>query len=303
MSHSLKNNSCILCLHTDFKTLGTPRINLAFPRNDQSNYNIMQCRSCGYYFVYPPIDLTQHEWQSLYESDYFEVAKKTPWQINLNKKELQTRMAQINQHIGCQKGRFLDMGCGEGFMLQEAASNGFEPHGLDIANNLTPELTEKYNFINGSVFDAHFPDDYFSVVYMDSVLEHVPKPVQTINELKRILKPGGILLVVVPNEDSLMNSIAKWLYTITFNRKKYGKIKPFVTPYHIQGFNKKSLHALFQPLNMSVLVLKGFGGNYTFWKAHPRFSKHYFVSLFTYPFGLLSVVIGRQIQLMSLLRK
>jgi 2-polyprenyl-3-methyl-5-hydroxy-6-metoxy-1,4-benzoquinol methylase len=299
----VKNDTCIICQKKDFKFIGKPRINPAFPRIKEADYSIMQCRNCGYYFVDPIMDLTQEEWEVLYESDYFEDSQKNQWQINLNKKELKERITLISENLTIPKGKFLDMGCGEGFMLKEAEANGFEPYGLDIAKNLIPELSGKYNFSNGNIIDAKYPDNFFSVIYMDSVLEHVPNPVETIAELKRILQPGGILLVIVPNEDSVMNSVAKVSYYLTMNQKRYGKIKPFVTPYHIQGFNKSSLQVLFEGVQLQLISIKGFGGNYTFWKSQRKFSKQYFISLFSYPFGLYSILCDKQIQLMSILRK
>ncbi|NVO02402.1 MAG: class I SAM-dependent methyltransferase [Bacteroidetes bacterium] len=299
----MKNTNCIICQKNEFKIVGKPRINKRFPRIEESNYTILKCKNCGYYFVSPQIDLSQEEWKDLYESDYFEASQKTQWQIDLNSKELKDRIGVISENLNIEKGNFLDMGCGEGFMLKEAEINGFKPFGLDIAHNLNPEFSEKYDFFKGSIFDAKFPDNFFSVVYMDSVLEHVTNPVETIAELKRILKPGGIMLVIVPNEDSTMNTVAKWTYFLTLNYSKYGKIKPFVTPYHIQGYNKKSLNSLFDRLDLEVIDIVGFGGNYKFWKSQTPFSKQYFVSLFTYPFGLWSVLFDKQIQLMSLLRK
>jgi 2-polyprenyl-3-methyl-5-hydroxy-6-metoxy-1,4-benzoquinol methylase len=263
----------------------------------------VQCRNCDYYFVNPAIALTQDEWKVLYESDYFGKAQKTPWQVELNKKEMKERIDLIIANLGIEKGKFLDMGCGEGYMLKEAAVNGFEPYGIDIAYNLLPKYAERYHFTRGSIFEAKFPDNYFSVVYMDSVLEHVPNPLETLAELKRILKPGGIMMVIVPNEDSTMNAVTKLAYYAALQPNKYGKIKPFVTPYHIQGFNKRSLQALFSRLHLRVISINGFGGNYPFWKAHKAFSKPYFVSLFAYPFGLYSVRVGKQIQLMSILQK
>jgi 2-polyprenyl-3-methyl-5-hydroxy-6-metoxy-1,4-benzoquinol methylase len=299
----VKNDTCIICRNNEFKFIGRPRINPSFPRIQDTVYRILQCRHCGYYFIDPQIELTQDEWKVLYESDYFEDALKTPWQVEMNKREMKERIDLITSHLAIPRGRFLDMGCGEGYMLKEAAQNGFESYGIDIAYNLLPKYAERYHFTRGDIFEANFPDNYFSVVYMDSVLEHVPDPVETITELKRILQPGGIMLVIVPNEDSTMNSVAKLTYYFTLNAKKYGKIKPFVTPYHIQGFNKRSLLTLFTGLQLQIISINGFGGNYKFWRSARPFSRQYFVSLFTYPFGLYSVVADKQIQLMSLLRK
>ena len=300
----LNGKECIICHKGGFRKVGRPRLNKNFPHKHVSDYRILQCVNCGYYFVDPKLTLTQDEWTALYESNYFESSQKTQWQIELNHKELRERIGIIEQNLGeTGKGKFLDMGCGEGFMLQKARANGFEPFGLDIADNINPTCKEGINFCKGSIFDARFPDDYFSVIYMDSVLEHVPDPVATLTELKRILKPGGIMLIIVPNEDSLMNSIAKFIYYVTLHPKKYGKIKPLVTPYHIQGFNKRSLQTLFTGLNLKLLSIKGFGGNYKFWKAHKTFSKQYFIHLLTYPFGLYSVLSDKQIQLMSVIQK
>jgi SAM-dependent methyltransferase len=138
---------------------------------------------------------------------------------------------------------------------------------------------------------------------MDSVLEHVPDPLVTVMELKRILKPGGVMLFIVPNEDSMINSFTKFCYAITFNNKKYGKIKPFISPYHINGFNKGSLRVLFEKAALQMIFIRSFGGSYAFWKAHKTFSKQYFIELFSYPVGLLSIIAGRQVQLMSLVKK
>jgi 2-polyprenyl-3-methyl-5-hydroxy-6-metoxy-1,4-benzoquinol methylase len=299
----LTDDTCIICGKTGYKIIGKPRINNAFPLSHTTDYRIVQCRNCSYYFVNPAISLKQDEWKVLYESDYFGKAQKTLWQVELNKKEMKERIDLIMANLGIDKGRFLDMGCGEGYMLKEAAVSGFEPYGVDIAYNLLPKYAERYHFTRGSIFEANFPDNYFSVVYMDSVLEHVPNPVETLSELKRILKPGGIMLVIVPNEDSTMNAMTKFMYYATLQPHKYGKIKPFVTPYHIQGFNKRSLQTLFDRLQLQVISIKGFGGNYPFWKGHKAYSKQYFISLFTYPFGMYSVFTGKQIQLMSILQK
>jgi ubiquinone/menaquinone biosynthesis C-methylase UbiE len=296
-------DNCIICGSSEFKYVGKPRVCNEFPGIRERNYSIMQCKSCKYYFVNPPIDLSQEEWQAFYENDYFETDNKTQWLIDLNKRENAERINYILQNLKIEKGKFLDLGCGEGYMLKEAEISGFETYGLDIAYNINPEVAGKCNFFKVNLSEAKYPDNSFSVVYMDSVLEHVPDPVQTMNEIKRILKPGGLLLFIVPNEDSLMNSFTKFVYYITFNKEKYGKIKPFVTPYHVQGFNSSSLAILIRKTGLQTIFIKSFGGNYRFWKAHKTFSKQKLISLFLYPVGLLSIVTGSQVQLMSLVRK
>ncbi|MFH0865752.1 MAG: class I SAM-dependent methyltransferase [Bacteroidota bacterium] len=291
---------CKICgTQEESRIIGRPVLNKNFPRAAEKNYKIVQCRNCRFYYVTPEIDLSQEEWKQLYENDYFAAANISEWQIILRASERKKRFKTIISELKTEKGKFLDIGCGEGFVLKEAEKNGFEPYGVDIAYNLAPYFSH-FNFFKGNIFEGKFPDEYFSVIYMDSVLEHMLKPMETLHELKRIIKPGGVLLLIVPNEDSLENAFIRLLYSITLQSGKYGKIKPLVTPYHIQGFNGNSLRTALNKCSFSKISIKGFGGNYTFWKAKKIGTKPYFQALLTFPVGLLSIALKKQIQLMAL---
>lgn len=257
---------CKICKSYATKLIGKPRINKYFPRVLDNNYKIFQCKNCKFYFVSPEIDLTQKEWQELYENNYFAGANITEWQKKLHETERKERLKYIQSKLRIDKGKFLDIGCGEGYVLKEAYNNGFEPYGIDIAYNLSSDNSD-FNFYKGNIFQANFLDDYFSAIYMDSVLEHVLNPMETLQELRRILKPGGVFFVIVPNEDSLNNNFIQLFYFLTSQSHKYGKIKPFITPYHVNGFNPSSLKIALNISMFSEIEIKGFGGAYTFWKA------------------------------------
>ncbi|HEY5536061.1 MAG TPA: class I SAM-dependent methyltransferase [Ignavibacteria bacterium] len=289
---------CKICGSIDNKAIGKPVINQTFPRATANNYQILQCRDCKYYFVAPDIDLSQEEWRSLYENEYFAGANLTSWQIRLRDKERKMRLKYIQSKLKIEKGKFLDMGCGEGFVLNEAYKNGFEPIGVDIAYNLSTE-NSAFSFHKRNVFEASFPDNYFSAIYMDSVLEHLLNPMETLRELRRILKPGGVFFVVVPNEDSLDNFMIKIMRILALQSDKYGKIKPFVTPYHVHGFNLNSLKAALSICKFTEIEIETFGGAYAYWRAYKFGTQVYFQNLLTYPVGLISKILNRQPQLMS----
>lgn len=181
---------------------------------------------------------------------------------------------------------------------------GWNAYGIDISNNLVDHIDKKrINFFNGNIFEANFPDNYFDVIYMDSVLEHVENPMRTLIELKRILRVKGLLYLIVPNEDCLNNEFKKFLYLLALKKDLYGQIKPFVRLYHIQGFNKHSLKTVLEKAEFNILRLKDFGGNYIFWKSFKFFSPSYLREIMLFPVSLLSILIKRQIQLEILVSK
>ena len=91
--------------------------------------------------------------------------------------------------------RILDLGCGEGVLVEEYRSKGFEIEGLDL-NYSSPAVRR------GSVLDMSFyEDERFAVVLMLDVFEHLEFADQprALEEIKRVLEPGGTFLIAVPN--------------------------------------------------------------------------------------------------------
>ncbi len=295
---------CKICGSNQYDVIGNPRVNMIFPNPDHIEYAIAQCNQCSFYFLVPEISLTQAQWTKLYENDYFSNQNVTEWQKKLHDKERKSRLSLISKFSKSEKGPFLDIGCGEGFVLNEALKYNYMPYGLDIASNLNPSIeSEKIEFFNGNIFEAEYNDNFFKAIYIDSVLEHVTEPMSVLAEIFRILKPGGVGFIIVPNEDCLLNDVKKILYTMMRQKNKYGRIKPFYPPYHINGFNQKSLRFALLKTGFNILQLSQFGGNYRFWKAHQPLSQAYFRELILFPFGLLSVFLNKQMQLQVVVTK
>lgn len=103
-------------------------------------------------------------------------------------------------------GRLLDVGCNIGMFLTEAARFGYAVTGVELNRECadyarTSFGLEIYSDYLGKIA---FPSGSFDVVTMYDVLEHIPDMVSMLAEVKRILKPGGMLVVQSPNLDSLM---------------------------------------------------------------------------------------------------
>ena len=96
--------------------------------------------------------------------------------------------------------RILDNGCGRGDFYRGFAHCGMEVYGTDIEK----VFDDVYSGINLEQDRLPFEDDYFDVVFSKSVIEHIHKPENYMNEMYRVLKPGGRIIIMVPDWQSCM---------------------------------------------------------------------------------------------------
>lgn len=123
----------------------------------------------------------------------------------------------------------LDVGCGAGFASIELGLRGFEVIGLDISESIISIARKNKEKRASSVscrfevgdFDkTDFGDDSFDVVVGLGFLEYIPDQVHTISKLCRILKPGGIAVVTVPNNHRI-NYLLNPLRNFNFSLRRY----------------------------------------------------------------------------------
>jgi len=130
------------------------------------------------------------------------------------------------------KGNLLDIGAGTGDFLIAANKDGWNITGIEpnekaktIAIKKGVQFVENTNVLQSNSFD---------VITMWHVLEHVPDVQKQIQELERLLKPNGSILIAVPNFNS-------------FDAKYYGKFwAAFDAPRHLWHFSKTAIKVLFE---------------------------------------------------------
>ncbi len=104
-------------------------------------------------------------------------------------------------------GKILDVGCGQGLLLKkigQRAAAGSQLFGLDISPKLVGMARENNPGATIEVGDAEampYPDGEFDIVCMTEALEHMLDYGRALAEIHRVLKPGGIFIVSVPNRD------------------------------------------------------------------------------------------------------
>jgi 2-polyprenyl-3-methyl-5-hydroxy-6-metoxy-1,4-benzoquinol methylase len=99
-------------------------------------------------------------------------------------------------------GRFLDVGCNMGFLLNKARSMGWDVTGVEPSPSLSGVAREQWRLpvVTGLLSDL--PADFnhtFDVVALSDVFEHVTTPKSLLADVARVMKPDGVLYVKVPN--------------------------------------------------------------------------------------------------------
>jgi SAM-dependent methyltransferase len=113
------------------------------------------------------------------------------------------RMELLEKEAGA-RGTLLDVGCGTGELLEVARDRGWNVTGLDpVADQAEHARSErKLDVRTATLEEFGTPPEPYDVVTAFHVLEHMPEPVEFARGLAKLARPGGLLMVEVPNFDS-----------------------------------------------------------------------------------------------------
>ena len=136
------------------------------------------------------------------------------------------------------KGRILDIGAGTGDFLLTAKNDGWDTVGVEPSERAKNIAIQKgISFVKEI---SALENNSFDVITMWHVLEHVPNLELQIQELKRLLKPTGTLIVAVPNFKS-------------YDAQHYQTFwAAYDVPIHFWHFSKKAIKSLFEKVDMKL---------------------------------------------------
>jgi len=128
------------------------------------------------------------------------------------------------------QGPVLDVGCGSGRIIQDLP----EAIGMDILLPKLRFLHERHpRVLQGDIFALPFPDNVFGAVICSEVIEHVPDRSPLFEELTRVLRPGGTLILGTPDYGRRLWWVLEWIY---------GKVLPGAYAHeHITHYTRDSL--------------------------------------------------------------
>lgn len=149
---------------------------------------------------------------------------------------------------GYRLGRTLDIGCGNGTLLEAAEPHAETVAGIDISDDaiaLTRDRVPRATLIRGNAEDPlPFSDENYDSVFLLDVIEHLENPVHALREIRRVLREHGLLIITTPNANSPLRYLRgkHW-----FGVKDPGHVMLFTafTLMHLlrsTGFSVKTLH-------------------------------------------------------------
>jgi SAM-dependent methyltransferase len=236
---------------------------------DQKNgFDIIECKPCDFIHCVPIP--SPEELKNVYRDDYYSAEK--PLYFERMKEDLDwwklayaDRFETFENHLPSGRRKLLDVGSGPGYFLKQGKERGWDALGIEpskqaaaysrtlglniIEEFLTPALAERVGMVDAA--------------NLSETLEHIPDPAAMLRLIHRIISPGGMLCVVVPND---YNPFQHVLRTAC-------QFDPWwiAAPHHINYFTHSSLHRLFERTGFEVVLLEStfpidlfllFGDNY-----------------------------------------
>jgi SAM-dependent methyltransferase len=215
------------------------------------------CRDCGVIFLSP--QPTAEHLAVLYGREYFEgdfrCGHEGAYFNEETLKGLADRALLERIRTARPAGRLLEVGCAGGAFLDAARAAGYDVTGVEFSSEAARFARDRFGLDvrTGTLVEMDFSADCFDIVYAGDVIEHLPDPLRTVKEMKRILKPGGILVLVCPTQtNTIYSRLGFALFTLLGKRAEV-----HLPPYHLFEYRPHSLRKLLEHSGFTLVQSRG----------------------------------------------
>ena len=212
-------------------------------------FRIVRCETCA--FVHATPVPTRAEMERLYRHEYYATEKPLYIARYLEDREWwdlvnDDRLDDIEAVTGA-TGRLLDVGSGPGLLLERAQARGWQVLGIEPSAQAAA-----HSRANGLEVVEEFLDERlaatlgsFDAIHAAALLEHLPDPAGMLRLVRSLLRPGGALVLVVPNDENPYQHAAV----------HGGALPPWwiAPPHHLNYFTPASLAALVRRCGLEVV--------------------------------------------------
>jgi SAM-dependent methyltransferase len=245
----MRQVQCNLCGADDYSVL--------YPAGRAQLHQIVRCRHCGLMYANPQQRVDCEQFSAQPVSEPYDPAAP------LNRQYYQKQVTQLPDNLRALavleellpgRGKLLEIGSFAGLLLDRIRAAGWLVTGLEPYRPTADYARSKYGLeiIEGVLPNPALPTGHFDAVLMLHVIEHMPDPAESLRELRRVLRPGGVLAVETPRFNSLCfrllgpreRSIQNW-------------------PGHIFFFTEQTLQQLLERNGFKVLRVERVGRTLT----------------------------------------
>jgi len=277
---------CPICENKEFKKL--PLIQ-EVSRYTKITHNLFKCQNCELVMPYPK-PYEDKEKLKIYDSpDNIKFFNKKLNDLDYNSKEYKYYFKHFRPFIDLIrkykiKGKSLDIGCGGGHLLKLLSENNFKAEGIEITDKLVKALNKKYKVYLAELGDKKLKQKY-DLLTASQVIEHISDPNKFVQEMNKLLKKKGYVIISTPYLNGLVPKIlrTKW-YGLGYGQ-------------HLNFFSPKNLEILFKKNGFEILEFKILIVDYS----HPKFPR--ILNLITESISKIIVSIGMGDNLFMVARK
>ncbi|TSC89526.1 MAG: methyltransferase/methylase [Parcubacteria group bacterium Gr01-1014_3] len=179
------------------------------------SFDISYCSNCGF----TQVDNPREDFADIYNEEYYRgqgTDEKVHYVYELEHPEKTIRFYELSGIIDAVQylkpgggGKWLDYGCGNGALVRECRRRGIDAIGYE--RGWITRLAESKGIPVVESFQQFAPAS-FDVITATGVLEHVVNPIETLLEIRRLLKPGGLFFYETGNAAPQRGKILKWEY-------------------------------------------------------------------------------------------
>lgn len=194
---------CFLCHSKEVKNLFQGRDLL---HGVDGSFCLVECQQCGMVWISPV--LQPEEIDRYYPPGYISFPPAIEDEKNsLRRMDRQLgvdkRTRRVIAHAG-RPGKVLDVGSATGIFLNAMKQHGWDCYGIEPSTHAADYAIKRFglNVFTGFFEESQYPEASFDVITMWDVLEHLANPQEALEKVRKLLKPGGLFVISMPNSSA-----------------------------------------------------------------------------------------------------